>query len=183
MDKRQVQPEKVRVPGTGIHKRTREKREKQDLPKVPSRFSAATGRVSAWDCVLMCILTKCSAQKISFQPYTVKESSCRNTVNQKVFALRGYRREQAGRSREDSSAFTTWEADASCSHSQDCEDDKPGIRALGRETGVCIHGPETRYLTYLAPKTRTCGTKHLVPVRQCGERQALEAHQILQKHS
>lgn len=98
-----------------------------------------------------------------------------------VFA--GYRRDEVGRCKKDSSGFTTGDADASCSHRQDCEDDDPGMTALGCETGAWFYEPETQYLTYLGPKTQTCGTQHLVPVQQCGEHQALEAHQILQKHS
>lgn len=144
-----------------------------------SRFSVVTGRVSTWARALMCILIKVQCSKTSFWPYTVKESLWINTVNQKVFSLRGYRREQVRRSRKNISGFTTWEADASTSHSQDREDDDPGTRALGWETDVCFYGPETQYLTYLAPKTWTCGTQHLVPVWQCGKHQALEAHQIL----
>lgn len=160
--------------GTGIQNLTGK--------KGKSKFPAAMRRVSALDWLLMCILTKFTAQK-SFSDLTHSAFSWVNTVSQKVFPLRGYRRDEVGRSRKDSFGFLTGDADASSSHGQDREDDDPGMTALGCETDAWFCEPQTQYLTYLGPKTQTCATQHLVPVQQCGEHKALEAHQILQKHS
>lgn len=124
---------------------------------------------------------KDSAQK-SLSDLTHSESPQVNSVSQKVFSLRGYRWDEVGRSRKDSSSFITGDADASCSHSQDREDDDPGMTAVGCETGACLWARDT-VPNLFGPKTQTCGTQHLVPVQQCGKHQALEARQILQKHS
>lgn len=181
MDKRQAQPEKVQVHGTGTHKGTGGEREKQDLAKVlagsqqPQReflHGTECSCASSLSAMLKNLFLTLHCQRILIDKYHKSEGLVFERLQKRV-----------GRSGKDSSGFTTWEADASCSHSQDREDDDPGMRALGWETDVCFYRPETQYLTYLAPKTQTCGTQHLVPVRQCGDRQALEAHQILQKHS